>query len=540
MAVTRTYAFQNLQNFLISAAGAPTPNLVGLDLTSLADGGAGSAGLDGNHIDFNLHEGPELACEDYGLNVTGVDVAIDQLADGDLVLATATAAGEIYYSIADQDGALSANSVSLGAGVLAPDVAALADGGFVVVGQRIWGGTDKDIYVYLRNHDGSERKQVFATDGSVSDDRNASVCALTDGGFAVAWHRDDGAGNTEIRFGVYEANGDERSAPRILDTTGSINRNVSAVALPAGGFALVYEENDHPSFERELTFVKLNSTGLSTTSTRLAVETDGSSAALSPYATMMSNGLVAVTYTYLSPGGPSEQIAVQLVDPSTLAVLSGMQIISDAGAAEEAASSAAGYGEAQLLVGWTRPSEGDAATMRLVRTTTGDNTANTLNGDEAIDIMFGAGGTDNLRGFEGNDVLDGDAGADLIYGGRGFDILTGGGAGDTLTGNQGKDNYRYLSIFDSQTGAVDIIYGLAGKDRIVLADIDANTNKSGDQRFQLVEAFDGHAGEIVVTYHTTGIYGGGTTVELEVTGDFVVDALIVIEGDHEDFTHFVL
>jgi Ca2+-binding RTX toxin-like protein len=137
-------------------------------------------------------------------------------------------------------------------------------------------------------------------------------------------------------------------------------------------------------------------------------------------------------------------------------------------------------------------------------------------------------------------VLDGFVGDDTIDGGNGNDTLIGGAGGDSLTGGRGNDTFRYLAVADSDGADLDRITNLAGKDRIDLSQIDAKANRAGDQKFELVEEFTGKAGQLVVTFHTTGEHAGDTTVELHVDGDGIADALILITGDHDDFIRFVL
>jgi Ca2+-binding RTX toxin-like protein len=543
MAVTITYQFQ-LGNSLGIPNATGTNELLDFELTSLTNGAIASAGVHpnvgGDHVDVAVWDNPKLkgfpALEG---PFTGAEASIDQLAGGDLVVATA-AGGDIFYTILALSGGPVADPTGMSAtDVTQPDVAALSDGGFVMVGKKHFGaGTDNDIYVWLRNFDGTERLAALTPDGAISDDEAPSVCGLADGGFAVAWHRDDGAGNTEIRYAVYEASGAVRKAAAVFDTEGAINRDASIVALPDGGFAIVYEETG--ATQQDIAFAKFDSAGIiSGAKFDMTAPAGGVSPYYmnDPYATLLSNGMVAITATYVTDG-VDDQVAVQLVNPTTLTkLLTGFQVITPD--YNNVQSTAAGFGDAGLAVGWENDGvSSEGRKLQLVRTTTGTSGDNNLTGDDAVDLMSGAGGDDKLRGFDNNDSLQGGLGRDSLLAGRGNDALIGGAADDVLSGAQGKDVFRFLNIYDSVFGGADLIADLENKDRIDLSLIDANANKGGDQKFELVAEFTGHAGEARLHHHLAGPFEGYTSLELDVNGDSVADGFILMTGDHESFTRF--
>lgn len=161
-------------------------------------------------------------------------------------------------------------------------------------------------------------------------------------------------------------------------------------------------------------------------------------------------------------------------------------------------------------------------------TLTGNTGKNTLNGGAGNDKLWGGDGKDTLLGGSGNDILfgeadndtlDGGSGNDKLYGGdgndtllggkgndtlkgeAGNDILTGGLGKDTLTGGSGRDYFDFNSVKDSVKGGNrDKITDFSRKqgDRIDLRDIDANTKKSGDQKFKFIgdDKFSKTAGEL--------------------------------------------
>jgi Ca2+-binding RTX toxin-like protein len=162
-----------------------------------------------------------------------------------------------------------------------------------------------------------------------------------------------------------------------------------------------------------------------------------------------------------------------------------------------------------------------------------------MNGANGHDTMFGSAGQDVLFGQAGKDEMFGAAGADSLNGGSGKDILDGGGGGDTLMGGGDKDTFQFLNLSDSETGAEDVILDLGNQDFIDLSTIDAKDGKVGNQSFELVDAFTGHQGELVVDYHANGQYAGYTSIEADTDGDGVADMTILAFGDRHNFDNFV-
>jgi serralysin len=158
--------------------------------------------------------------------------------------------------------------------------------------------------------------------------------------------------------------------------------------------------------------------------------------------------------------------------------------------------------------------------------TSGDN-ADTLSGGAGADTLGGGGGNDKMFGGEHND---------LVGGGDGDDNLVGGVGQDTLTGGLGKDTFSFSTLGESQVGAADLITDLDNLlDKIDLKGVDANVNADGDQKFALVAAFTGAAGQLVVSFD-----GTNTLVQGDTNGDGLADFAITAAGDHHDFVRFVL
>lgn len=148
-------------------------------------------------------------------------------------------------------------------------------------------------------------------------------------------------------------------------------------------------------------------------------------------------------------------------------------------------------------------------------------------------------GAFDISASQGDDTFTGGAGADTINGGLGADRITGGLGADVLyAGDAGEvDIFVYGAAADSTKKAADLVT-LTAEDIIDLSAIDARTDKAGDQAFRLVSAFDGHAGELMVsafdnTHNWTSLLG-------DVDGDGRADLVIHLAGDQTAFTGFVL
>jgi len=206
----------------------------------------------------------------------------------------------------------------------------------------------------------------------------------------------------------------------------------------------------------------------------------------------------------------------------------------------------------------------------------------TLDGGAGDDHLVGAGGADSLLTGAGQDTLEGGGGNDVLtgYGDATGSLLVGGGGDDaiidyghgveTLLGGAGKDHLYGHGVLEGgadrdtleATGVGNLLRGGGGNDfyaftlpgdgdgvanpstirdstiaQINLSSFDADTNKRGDQQFTLVDAFDGHAGELTIAYDASDHF---THVEGDLDGDGDAEFVLLIKGDHADPGLFVL
>jgi hypothetical protein len=129
-----------------------------------------------------------------------------------------------------------------------PDVAPLAGSGFVTTWTRDFGAGDHDIVAQVCNQDGSLRTSFVAVNDAPDNASHASVAGLNNGNFVVAWHEQPAAGgDSAVYFRLFDHNGvaldgtDQSGV--LIDSFGSINRNIDVAALHDGGFVVAYEDS---------------------------------------------------------------------------------------------------------------------------------------------------------------------------------------------------------------------------------------------------------------------------------------------------------
>jgi Ca2+-binding RTX toxin-like protein len=146
-----------------------------------------------------------------------------------------------------------------------------------------------------------------------------------------------------------------------------------------------------------------------------------------------------------------------------------------------------------------------------------------VSGNALGNRIIGSFGDNLLSGREGNDRLEGGHGADMLVGGQGRDILIGG---------VGADHFVFS---DADAGYRDVITDFEqGLDRIDLSQVDAMSERSGNQAFGFIgtHPFTGAAGELRVDYLS---YSDGTVVTIvegDRDGDGAADFQIELRGQH--------
>jgi Ca2+-binding RTX toxin-like protein len=458
MAVTTTYNWLSIAELTSPRGPATTAG----DVTTIGTGPSSGFLVTGDHnghTDFDTFNSA-AAISSGGNLFGGTNSAVDQLTDGNVVIVsqdadsirvdiTNTGGGPITsFDINDPE---SSNA----------DVVALVGGGFVVTNQDSFSTTDNDIDFRLYSNTGS-LIQFDAVDSSAADDRDATVAALNDGGFAIVWTRTT-AGDQDLWCAVYNADGSVRTAAAAIDTAGTIVGQASAVGTANGGFAIAYRDNGWDG-ETDITVSRYNANG-----SFLGWKQYGSTTTEDlPSLTRMNNGQLALTYSRVV--GAEFDTYVSLIDQNngtelaTTFISGGGQSLLD----ETLGSSAAAYSNGRLAVFETNFTDGTVVGEALVaqRTSTSDSAGDNVFGDDYQDIMFGN---------DGNDLLYGYGNADTIFGGNDDDILWGGTGLDEVRGEAGND---LIYVAKDDLGTNETVDGGTGGDVVNVFKGNVNLGKA--------------------------------------------------------------
>jgi Ca2+-binding RTX toxin-like protein len=332
-----------------------------------------------------------------------------------------------------------------------PSVAALAGGGYVIVWQDV--------------NSGGIVGQRFASDGTpiageflistilAGSQLDASVAALSGGGFVVTWTDGSGIGGdthyTGVKAQIYDSAGAKVGGEFLANSDTQGYQQYSFVTpTPSGGFLVMWSNTTSTVSDGSGSGVKaqyFDAAGVReggefwVNSTKLN-DQFGSGIAAS------ANGVVAVFADLSGTGGDSSGSSVKfdhfILAPGTedADVLTGTDA-EDTIHGFGGDDAISGAGAADLLDG----GDGDDVL-------TGGAGDDDLFGGAGMDDLIGEGGADVLNGDDGDDSLDGGDGGDGLAGGEGDDILAGGIGNDTLMGGNGHDQ------LDGGEGDDDLFY----------------------------------------------------------------------------------
>jgi Ca2+-binding RTX toxin-like protein len=385
----------------------------------------------------NLQYGPSVTALTNGnFVVTFTDTSVDPT-------------GDIRARIFGPDGKPIANAPDfevVGGGGVArdgdSDVAALADGGFVVTWTRNYNGNDDfDVEHRVFNADGSARGGVSGVENLSSLAAfDSQVVGLTGGGFVAAWtQRANGTYDSQtdtVWFQLYDK--DDHEVGGHHQVGGSAASEVQVAGLKDGSFAVAYTDSSLGASSADIRLLLYDANGNERPTDPNPVNTHTVSVQNLPSLTVMSNGFLVVGWN----DSQRTYEVVQAYDPQGHRV--GPNFDLPGGIPHTAELAALSGGLVATVVNSTL-SDGSGSSIRsalneLIRTTIGDDTSETLAGDSLRDNMTGGGGNDTLSGGDNDDLLGGEQGNDTLIGGAGADRLYGG---------NGNDIYYVDSIADS-------------------------------------------------------------------------------------------
>lgn len=380
--------------------------------------------------------------------------SVSQLSDGNVVIGGSfndSGGGEASFTIVSATGDTIVGPTAADGAfglVTGVDVAGLSGGGFVMAMQASMGGNN-NVRVVIRGNDGG-LVTSFTVDVTDADDQAPSVAALADGGFAVAWHRTVDSAN-QMWYAVYEANGTMRKVPTLLDEVGS-NQNASVVALQDGGFAIAYEDTGwSDTGDTDITLARFDAAGVLAGMDDLSQNDSNDTA---PSITLLSNGMIVVGNSNAEAGFDARwTLASQETGDRLGFGNTGSTAVSDL------QTSVAGMLDGEVAAFFTTgPIDPDIVgqVLQVQRHTSGNTiAADNIAGDELVDIVTGGGGNDTIRGGGNADSLTGNAGNDrFVYG-------AGEMAGDTINGNGGFDSIVLLASANLATADIFAIEAIA-------------------------------------------------------------------------------
>jgi Ca2+-binding RTX toxin-like protein len=172
-------------------------------------------------------------------------------------------------------------------------------------------------------------------------------------------------------------------------------------------------------------------------------------------------------------------------------------------------------------------------------TVEGGTGADELSGGNQNDTLRGGDSKDKLSGGDGADKLFGDKSDDTLSGGTGRDTLTGGLGRDVISGGADKDVFDFNSISESPDGSNrDVIESFQrGTDDIDLRTIDAKTGVSGNNGFKFIgtDSFKDVKGELRIKD-----LGSQVIVQADVNGNGNADFEIKVNAGSLAKSDFLL
>ncbi len=367
------------------------------------------------------------------------------------------------------------------------------------------------------------------------DPRSADLDVLSDGVFVTAFiENDNDASNIEIA-GVTTVG--EILFAKNVASPGINNESPRVVTLSEDRFVVVWaddNENDPQIYGQIFNHQGNSVSGLLEIATDIDSDFD-------PSVARLDDGGFVVVY---EQSQPEQKIIGQRYDQNGETVGEEIVLADPGGTTDLADPEVSLLADGRFVVTWTR-TDGDADIVAQIWDPRGDSIVGTdeddaIAGLQAPSTVDGLDGQDRLFGVSGNDWLYGSSGHDSLYGDRGFDWLYGGEGHDLLVGGSGKD--RHFGGSGSDTMVIEPNFALAketydggsGFDRLVLR---PGASLPSDVEITAIEALEVHTGsgddslrgsdflyDLLFGGSGNDDLRGGTGVDF-LTGGFHVDTL---------------
>jgi len=396
------------------------------------------------------------------------DASLATLKDGRIVMAyhfEGDIALKVFSSAGVQQSVKTKINVKSAGYEIEPKVAALKDGGYVVVWQDKGGhdGSHYGVFGRAFNANGTARGGDFVINRSTyASQTEPEVTALAGGGFVVTWKTNYDAGLASGRdytlARVFNANGTARTGEFEIRSDKNFAYGYDGaemVALPDGGFLALYTVNKaktgniYSDSDSDCYVRRFDASGKAVGAEFRVNPGDpdiNNGHQVEIHGASLGNGRVALAWVDEAAG----RVVRRVIEVSTLNGdgTKGNDFITLTGNAAKVRHLGAGD---DALVG--------SAGADTVHGGTGKDT---ITGGAGKDRLYGDAGDDKLGG---NDTLRGGSGKDRLYGGTGDDVLHGGTGGDLLDGGSGKDTASY-----------------EGATRKVVASLKSSSKNTGDAK----------------------------------------------------------
>ncbi|HEX8663226.1 MAG TPA: calcium-binding protein [Beijerinckiaceae bacterium] len=361
-----------------------------------------------------------------------------------------------------------------------PDIAALANGGFVVAWNQYSSSNSSDVHVAIRDASGTALTEGLATAAIGGYQGGAQVTGLTDGNLVLTWTDDTGTQGdpygTAVKARILNAAGGVVKDDFLVNYFVPNNQRIPAItALANGGFVVTWEDSSGTQFDTSGTSINARifnaAGGFVTFDTRINTQTLNDQ--LQPKVAGLANGGFVVVWSDGSGtlGDSTYSIKAKAFN-ATGGVLLDEVLVNTQTSGNQRTPDVTALEDGGFVVTWEDPSGtlGDASGTSIKAqiftfsgiTVTGTSGPDTLLGSEGGDTIIGYDGDDQGHGGLGHDTISGGDGNDYLNGGLGDDWLDGGAGNDTVLGDGGSD---YL-----QGGLDDDLIGGSGGNDTVLGD----------------------------------------------------------------------
>jgi Ca2+-binding RTX toxin-like protein len=332
-----------------------------------------------------------------------------------------------------------------------PSVAALNDGGFVVIWERHvtgFGDNQGEIRGQIFHADGTPASSEFAVNTrTIGDQTQSKVTALSDGRIMVSWLSDSEDGATyAIRGRLFNADGSPAAGDDfVVNTTLGVGGSAPSIdALSNGHFVVTWQsfEGDTSSYDIRGIILPADP---DVNAPPHAVDDNGKHIAFNTPGVFLAADLLANDTD--ADHDPLNIVSVSAATHGSV-VLDG-----DGNSVFTAAGNYSGAASFSYSI-----SDGHSTSTANVQFTI-DGPAQTLIGGAGDDLLVGSTGNDRIIGNNGADVLAGGDGNDWMSGGRGRDVLHGGHGADTMLGGADDDIYyvdnAHDVVIEGRNGGVD-------------------------------------------------------------------------------------